>query len=286
MERRRIRFGTFLAPFHSVHENPTLALDRDLELVGHLDRLGFDEVWVGEHHSGGMEIVASPEIFIAAARRAHEADRARHGRRVAPLPPSLPGRRADQPARPPDQRADDVRRGRRRAALRRRHAGDRRIPDPRHDDGSARRHRTVARRRDGQLQDRLVRSPRGPSPARPLHPAAGRTRRAFGGIAVRPSRSRQVRHEPAVDRRHHPGRVRSPAGNVENLRRRSRSLRQDRRQIRMAAGRARPRRGKPASRRAPMSASESRNGCIISPMSPICRSTRPAKAMWKRTSMR
>ena len=67
MERRRIRFGTFLAPFHSVHENPTLALDRDLELVGHLDRLGFDEVWVGEHHSGGMEIVASPEIFIAAA---------------------------------------------------------------------------------------------------------------------------------------------------------------------------------------------------------------------------
>ncbi|MDE0335423.1 MAG: LLM class flavin-dependent oxidoreductase, partial [Defluviicoccus sp.] len=48
-------------------ENPTLALDRDLALVAHLDRLGFDEVWVGEHHSGGMEIVASPEIFIAAA---------------------------------------------------------------------------------------------------------------------------------------------------------------------------------------------------------------------------
>ena len=67
MERARIRFGTFLAPFHSVRENPTLALERDLALVDHLDRLGFDEVWVGEHHSGGMEIVASPEIFIAAA---------------------------------------------------------------------------------------------------------------------------------------------------------------------------------------------------------------------------
>ncbi len=67
MERRRIRFGTFLAPFHSVRENPTLALERDLALVEHLDRLGFDEVWVGEHHSGGMEIIASPEIFIAAA---------------------------------------------------------------------------------------------------------------------------------------------------------------------------------------------------------------------------
>ena len=67
MEGRRIRFGTFLAPFHSVRENPTLAFDRDLALVDHLDRLGFDEVWVGEHHSGGMEIIASPEIFIAAA---------------------------------------------------------------------------------------------------------------------------------------------------------------------------------------------------------------------------
>ena len=67
MERRRIRFGTFLAPFHSVRENPTLAIDRDLALVEHLDRLGFDEIWVGEHHSGGMEIIASPEIFIAAA---------------------------------------------------------------------------------------------------------------------------------------------------------------------------------------------------------------------------
>ena len=67
MERGRIRFGTFLAPFHSVRENPTLAFDRDLALVDHLDRLGFDEIWVGEHHSGGMEIIASPEIFIAAA---------------------------------------------------------------------------------------------------------------------------------------------------------------------------------------------------------------------------
>ena len=84
MERRRIRFGTFLAPFHSVRENPTLALDRDLALVEHLDRLGFDEVWVGEHHSGGMEIVASPEIFIAAA--AERTKRIRLGTGVVTLP--------------------------------------------------------------------------------------------------------------------------------------------------------------------------------------------------------
>lgn len=84
MGGRRIRFGTFLAPFHSVGENPTLAFDRDLALVDHLDRLGFDEVWVGEHHSGGMEIIASPEIFIAAA--AERTRRIRLGTGVVTLP--------------------------------------------------------------------------------------------------------------------------------------------------------------------------------------------------------
>ena len=63
----RMTFGIFLGPFHKVGENPTLALERDFQLVEYLDFLGFDEVWVGEHHSGGMEIIASPEIFIASA---------------------------------------------------------------------------------------------------------------------------------------------------------------------------------------------------------------------------
>jgi limonene 1,2-monooxygenase len=62
-----MRFGLFLAPFHPTGQNPTLALERDLVLIEHLDRLGFHEVWIGEHHSGGYEIIASPEVFIAAA---------------------------------------------------------------------------------------------------------------------------------------------------------------------------------------------------------------------------
>lgn len=62
-----LRFGMFLAPIHPAGQNPTLAIQRDLELVEHLDRLGYDEVWIGEHHSAGSEIIASPEIFIAAA---------------------------------------------------------------------------------------------------------------------------------------------------------------------------------------------------------------------------
>jgi len=63
----RLRFGTFLAPFHPAGENPTSAIHRDLRLIEHLDHLGYDEAWIGEHHSAGTEIIASPEIFIAAA---------------------------------------------------------------------------------------------------------------------------------------------------------------------------------------------------------------------------
>ncbi|MBM4637746.1 LLM class flavin-dependent oxidoreductase [Rhodococcus hoagii] len=63
----RLRFGAFIAPHHAIGQNPTVALQRDLEFVEHLDRLDFDEVWVGEHHSAGSEIIGSPEIFIAAA---------------------------------------------------------------------------------------------------------------------------------------------------------------------------------------------------------------------------
>jgi limonene 1,2-monooxygenase len=62
-----LSFGVFLAPFHPVGQNPTLALQRDLELIEHLDDLGFDEAWIGEHHSAGYEIIASPEVFIATA---------------------------------------------------------------------------------------------------------------------------------------------------------------------------------------------------------------------------
>src|SRR5215831_15817565 len=62
-----MRFGIFLAPFHALRQSPTLALERDLELLEHLDALGYDEAWIGEHHSGGHEIIASPEVFIAVA---------------------------------------------------------------------------------------------------------------------------------------------------------------------------------------------------------------------------
>src|SRR5258705_13270570 len=70
---QRLRFGAFIAPFHPVDENPTLAIQRDLELVQWMDQLGFDEAWIGEHHSAAYELIASPEVFIPAA-----AERTRH----------------------------------------------------------------------------------------------------------------------------------------------------------------------------------------------------------------
>ena len=80
----RLRFGAFIAPFHPIDENPTLAIQRDLELVEWLDRLNYDEAWIGEHHSAAYELIASPEVFIAAA-----AERTKHirlGTGVSSLP--------------------------------------------------------------------------------------------------------------------------------------------------------------------------------------------------------
>jgi len=74
MLRSPLRFGIFMAPFHAPCESPTACYDRDRDLVRWLDELGFDEAWVGEHHSAGYEIIASPELFIA--------DLAAHTRRI------------------------------------------------------------------------------------------------------------------------------------------------------------------------------------------------------------
>src|SRR4051794_41969935 len=67
MRSPRLQFGTFLAPHHPLGENPTLQFQSDLQLATHLDRLGYDEFWCGEHHSSGWEMIASPEMFLAAA---------------------------------------------------------------------------------------------------------------------------------------------------------------------------------------------------------------------------
>ena len=89
-----LRFGAFYAPFHPVGQNPTLALEYDLDRVVALDALGYDEAWFGEHHSGGYELIGCPEIFIAAA-----AERTKHiklGTGVVSLPYHHPWLLADR----------------------------------------------------------------------------------------------------------------------------------------------------------------------------------------------
>ena len=68
-----MRFGIFMGPYHRPELNPLLGLQQDMETIINLDRLGFDEAWIGEHHSGGVETISCPELTIAAA-----AERTRH----------------------------------------------------------------------------------------------------------------------------------------------------------------------------------------------------------------
>ncbi|MEU8709980.1 LLM class flavin-dependent oxidoreductase [Streptomyces sp. NPDC048565] len=79
-----LRFGAFLPPIHPLGESPTWWLRHDLDFMAHLDRLGFDEAWIGEHHSTGRDLIASPEIFIAAA--AERTTRIRLGTGMASIP--------------------------------------------------------------------------------------------------------------------------------------------------------------------------------------------------------
>ena len=38
-----LTFGTFIAPFHRLGDNPLLSMRRDLELIQWCDELGYDE---------------------------------------------------------------------------------------------------------------------------------------------------------------------------------------------------------------------------------------------------
>src|SRR6195952_645349 len=79
-----IKFGIFQAPYHPLNGNPTLQIRRDIQLAQVADELGFDEYWMGEHHSSGIENIPSPELFIAAA--AERTSRIRFGTGVVSLP--------------------------------------------------------------------------------------------------------------------------------------------------------------------------------------------------------
>ncbi len=91
---RRMKFGVFIAPFHTTNDNPTLSIRRDLELIELCDDLGYDEAWLGEHHSTGVERIADPFMVLAAA--AHTTRRILLGPGVSSLPYHQPLMVADR----------------------------------------------------------------------------------------------------------------------------------------------------------------------------------------------
>ena len=64
----RMRFGVFMPPHHHpVGISPSVAYEWDLHFLEKLDAWGYDEAWIGEHHSGGAEIYSDPALMIVAA---------------------------------------------------------------------------------------------------------------------------------------------------------------------------------------------------------------------------
>ena len=117
----RRRFGAFLAPHHPVGEHPMLQFRRDLDLVELLDKLGYDEFWCGEHHSSGWEMIASPEMFLAARESAPGASNWRPASCRCPTS-SIQRRPTHGSARSHDGWTCDLRLGTRRTGSGRAHA--------------------------------------------------------------------------------------------------------------------------------------------------------------------
>ena len=71
MYRENVKMGVFLPPHHPNNEDPTLALQRDFELVEFLDRLGYHEAWIGEQLREQEAPGAAPSARIALLARSH-----------------------------------------------------------------------------------------------------------------------------------------------------------------------------------------------------------------------
>ena len=271
-----LKFGIFLAPFHPVGQNPTLALERDLDLLEHLDSLGFDEAWIGEHHSAGYEIIASPEVFIAAA--AQRTKHLRLGTGVSSLPYHQPLMLADRMVL-----LDHLTRGRVMFGV-----GPGALPSDAFMMGI-----DVARQRDmmeesfeailellagekpvNRTTDWFTLQGR-PPPAPPLLRPVLRDRGRRAGVAVGSAPGRPLRRVAAVDRCHQRGRLRRARLALDRHGGARRRVRHHRRPPQVAARSARSTSPTPRSRPTRTWRSGCRSGPTTSSASPPSRSARP-----------
>jgi alkanesulfonate monooxygenase SsuD/methylene tetrahydromethanopterin reductase-like flavin-dependent oxidoreductase (luciferase family) len=64
-DAQSLRIGMFVMPIHDPAKPLAQCIDEDLELAVRCEELGFDDFWVGEHHSSSVENIVMPEIFLA-----------------------------------------------------------------------------------------------------------------------------------------------------------------------------------------------------------------------------
>src|SRR2546425_1826200 len=62
-----MRCGYFAMPLHPPGADPARTMEEDLEQLVTLDRLGFEEAWIGEHFTAMWENIPCPDLFIAKA---------------------------------------------------------------------------------------------------------------------------------------------------------------------------------------------------------------------------
>ena len=62
-----MRLGYFTMPLHPPGSDPAETLESDLMQMEALDRLGYQEAWIGEHFTTVWENIPAPDQFIAAA---------------------------------------------------------------------------------------------------------------------------------------------------------------------------------------------------------------------------
>jgi limonene 1,2-monooxygenase len=62
-----MKYAFFMMPLHLPTENPSLAFERDIDLINYVDKLGYDEFYIGEHHSAAWETIPAPEMILAKA---------------------------------------------------------------------------------------------------------------------------------------------------------------------------------------------------------------------------
>jgi len=60
-----VKFGLFLMPIHPPEKPWQQMISENTETIVLADRLGFDEAWIGEHHTLATEPIPAPDLFIA-----------------------------------------------------------------------------------------------------------------------------------------------------------------------------------------------------------------------------